>query len=595
MMFPDFRSFLNELERQGELRRVAVEVDPVLEVTEIATRVLRQGGPALLFERVRGSPFPLAINFFASRRRIELALGQPPEAIGEGLAQLAATLQSPSLRSLWRARRTLVRLSALRLVSVRQAPVQEVVAPPDLGALPVLHCWPKDAGRFITFGLVLTQHPVTGRRNLGVYRLQLHGSDRLTVHWQIQKGGGFHYHEAEQRHQTLEVAVVLGGDPALLLAAAAPLPEDLDELLFAAFLRGRPLPMTRAQTVSLRVPAHAEFVLEGIVRPHERLPEGPFGDHLGHYSTVAPFPVFHLQRVTHRRQPIYPAAIVGKPPQEDRFLGEAFQAMFGPLLRLLHPELRGLWAYYEAGFLNLTVAAVAVRYPKEAMKAAFALLGQGQLSLHKVLVLVDASVDPRDFRAVLRAIGQHFDPREDFTLLPRTSLDTLDFTSFELHLGSKMVLDATGPAAPPAPPLEDRAHAAVAEAVRRLPVTLSATIGSWSVWEDTLLAVQASGRGRELLKALLAEDLGPIKLVAAVSPDVDVHDQTDLLWGVFTRFDPARDVLFRSVELRGAWPLYEGPMGIDATFKPGYPEPVEMSEEVRALVDRRWREYFPEA
>jgi len=482
MPFHDLQSYLGALEARGDLRRVAAEVDPVLEITEIATRMLREEGPALLFERVTGSPFPLAINFLASHRRIELVLGQEPAALGEALVGLWEAAQSLSPRRLLAQRRALGGLLAMRLRRVARAPVQDVVEPPDLSSLPVLQCWPGDAGRFITFGLVLTQHPDTGRRNLGVYRLQVRGPDTTGMHWQLQKGGGFHYRVAEEREQPLEVAVVLGGDPGLILAAVAPLPEGIDELLFSGLLRRQPLAMAAARSLRLLVPARAEFILEGEVRPRERAPEGPFGDHFGHYSESAPFPVFHVRLITRRARPVYPAAVVGKPPQEDRYLGEAVQMMLGPLLRVLHPELRGLWAYYEAGFVNFAVAAVAARYPKEALKTAFGLLGMGQFSLTKVLVLVNADVDPRDFRGVLRAIARHFDPTQDFTLLPRTAYDTLDFASFEMELGSKMVLDATTNATAPATPVPS--EAAVALALRSLPEALAARLGAHVVATD---------------------------------------------------------------------------------------------------------------
>lgn len=595
MPFDDLAAFLRCLEAQGELVRVRAPVDPVLEITEIAGRVVRQGGPALLFESVRGAAFPLVINLFGSRRRLELALGCPPAQLGAELAAVVERLTPPSLGGLWRSRQTLRRLLNGRVRPVRRAPVQEVSEPPDLGRLPALQCWPGDGGRFLTLPLVLTQDPLTGRRNLGVYRLQVFGPDRTGLHWQIQKGGGFHYAQAERLGQPLPVAVVLGGDPALLLAAVAPLPEPLDELVVAGVLRGRPTPVVAAQTVPLLVPANAEFVLEGWAFPGERALEGPFGDHFGHYSAAAPFPVLHLRRLTRRRRAIYPAAVVGRPPQEDTVLGEAMTEVFAPLVRLVQPEVRDLWAYAPAGFHNLLVAAVRVRYTKEALKAGLGLLGQGQLSLTKCLILVDEEVNPRDFGAVLRAIRAYFDPRHDFTLLPATALDTLDFTSGQMHLGSKMILDATrggtrepglarpavgGEEAPPPAPSWD-------------PRTVAPTVRAWRLWADTLLAVRVESHARAVLEQLVqACPVGGPSLIVAVSPDVDLHDDTDLLWGIFTRFDPARDVLFREVRWRGAWPEHHGPLAIDATWKPGYPAPLAMSDEVRRLVDRRWREYW---
>ena len=583
--WPDLQAFLGHLESQEELRRVRVEVDHALEITEIATRVVREEGPALVFERVRGSPYPLAINIFGSRRRIEMALGREPGAIGEELAGLVERLNPPSLRALWSAKGTLRRMLSMRTAKGRRALCQEVEEAPDLDRLPALTCWPGDGGRFITFPLVLTEDPQTHRRNLGIYRMHVFDRDRTGMHWQVQKGGGFHYYRAEQLGRPLEVAVVLGGDPALMLAAVLPLPEDLDEVAFSGFLRGRPTAMAPARTLSLRVPASAEFVLEGVVPPGERQTEGPFGDHFGHYSGAAPFPVFHLRRVTRRRNPVYPAAVVGKPPQEDRYLGDAAQEMLGPLIKVIHPELRDLWAYYEAGFHNLLVASVEVRFTKEAMKTALGLLGQGQLALTKVVVLVGPDVNVRSFEDVLRAVQRHFNPGEDFALIPRAPLDTLDFTGVRMHYGSKMVLDATPkadqpPTGGPAPMTID-------------PAAVCPQVRAWRLLAETLLAVQVEGDGKAALQQLLGlEGLGGVCMVAAVSPNVRLENNAELLWGMFTRFDPARDVLFQEVELRGAWPVYRGRMGIDSTFKEGYPEPLTMTDETRRKVDERWAEYW---
>ena len=583
MPFRDLQEFLAALEKAGELRRIPVEVDPELEITEIATRVVKEEGPALLFERVKGSPYRLAINILGSERRIELALGRHPSSIGQELVRFIERINPPSLKSLWRMRGTARRLLAARLTRARRGLSQQVVETPDLSTLPAIKCWPQDAGRFITLPLVFTRSPATGRSNLGIYRMQLYGPDSTGMHWQLGKGGGFHYYEAEERGQPLEVAAVLGGDPALLLSAVLPLPESLEEIIFSGLLRGRPTPMVRARTLSLAVPANAEFVLEGHVPPGERVPEGPFGDHFGHYSDQAPFPVFHVKAITRRRHPIYPAAVVGKPPQEDRAMGDAIQEFLNPFVRLIHPEVEDLWAYFEAGFHNLLVVSVKGRYTKEPMKTALGLFGEGQLSLTKSIVLVGPGVNVRDFRAVLREIRRHFNAEEDFLLLPRVPLDTLDFTSFKMHLGSKMALDAT-----PKGAAQPQANGGLAVD----PARLSEGVLGSRLLEETLLAVQVRGGGREVLSRLMrAPELSNIKLMAAVSPDVDLDDQTQLLWGIFTRFDPARDVLFPDMRLVGAAPVYRGPLAIDATYKPGYPAPLEMDPDVVERVNRRWHEY----
>ena len=582
----DLQAFLTQLERQGELSRVRVEVDPELEVTEIATRVVKEKGPALLFERVKGSAFPLAINILGSERRIELALGRHPQQVGTELRRLMEAAIPPRPKRLIDEWRTIGRVLAMPPKRVHRAAVQQVDEAPDLGRLPAMKCWPKDAGRFITCGMVLTHDPETDARNLGIYRMQIVGPDQVIMHWQIQKGGGFHYWKAEQQGKALAVAVVIGGDPILYIASVAPLPEGIDELAFAGFLRGRPVPLAYGKTKLTAVPADAEIVLEGLVAPDERMDEGPFGDHFGHYSHPAPFPILRVEAMTRRTHPVYLSAVVGKPPQEDRYIGNAVQEMMLPMIRLIHPELRDIWAYYEAGFHSLAVASVFQRFGKEGMKTALGLLGTGQMALTKCLVLVDADVNARDFSAVLGAIREHFEPSRDFLLLPGVPFDTLDFTSFTLNLGSKMVLDATRD-----------------EEGERRPssVTVDATqvkrvhprIQRARLLEGTLLAVQVTGEGRDIVKALVkAPQLSTVKLIAVVSGDVDLDDQESLLWGIFTRFDPARDVMFTSAQLNDAWPVYRGCLGIDATYKRGYPETIVMDREVTKRVDARWRQYW---
>ena len=635
MPYADLQSFIADLERHGELRRVRATVDPAMEITEIYSRIVRGDGPstgsgrtggagqrpvdsrrtagsgrspALLFENVAGSRYPLVINLFGSERRVRMALGMEPGALGESVVRAVQELMPPSPRALWRNRSTLLRLRAARTVGVRNAISQQVVERPgDLTTLPALKSWPRDGGRFLTWPLVLTRSPKSGRSNLGVYRMQVYSETTAGLHWQLGRGGGFHYVEAEERGEPLEVAVAMGGDPALMLASLLPLPEMLEELVFAGLLRGKPTPMARGKRIRGQVPANAEFVLEGVAPPGERRTEGPFGDHLGHYSEAAPFPVFHLRAVTRRRNPVFPAAVVGRPPQEERFWGETAQALLRPFVRLLHPEVTDLWSYYQAGFVNLVVAAVRGRHVKEPVKTALALLGEGQLSLTKCLILVDPEVNARDFRAVLRAVRRNFSPERDFTLLSRVALDTLDFTSYQMHLGSRMVLDATSkPGA--GSPLEATLQPRVAEAtggggrdagashdspLRADPKAICPEIKRWRLVEDTLLAVQVDYPARDVLERLIAaRGLQGVKLIAAVSADVDLDDDDALLWGIFMRFDPARDVLFTDARLTGVQPTYRGVMGIDASWKPGYPEVLRMDEDVVRRVDQRWGEYW---
>lgn len=605
MPFSDLGSFLAHLERNGDLHRVRAEVDPVYEIAEIASRAAAHGLPALLFERVTGSDYPVAINVLATPRRIEWALGRDPGTVAEEIVDLLERLKRPSLASLAGARRSLWRAYSARVRRVSSGPAREVIEEPDLSRLPILKCWPEDGGRFVTFGLVLTADPETGERNLGLYRMHVYGPAETGMHWQIQKGGGFHHHVAEKRGQALPVTVAIGADPCLLLAAVAPLPEGLDELVFAAFLRGSPTSLARAARVEAWAPAQAEFVLEGVVEPGERRAEGPFGDHFGHYSHPAPFPVFRLRAVTRRRRPVYLAGVVGKPPQEDRAIGEAVGAMMGPLVRLMHREVRDLAAYFEAGFHNLLVVSVEERYAKEGMRAALGLLGIGQLSLTKCLVLVDDGVDVRDWNAVLRALRDHFDPAEDFLLLPGVPLDTLDFTSGRMNLGSKMILDATGArgVGPGSRPeevrprrREDAGEGATRERRDRFLadlLKLEPVVRETRVYGDCWLTVQVSGEGRRVVERLVREPaLEGLRVIAAVSPDVPLADPTLHLWGVFTRFDAARDVVVSEARLEGVWPGYGGRLGIDATFKEGYPNPIETDPEIAERVDRRWNQYW---
>jgi len=581
--FSDLRAFLAALERRGDLRRIRTEVDPRLEVSELVQRVIREDGPALLFERPTGSRFPLVMNLFGAMRRVELALGADPRAMGEELVEALERLNPPSLKSLWRSRGFLARGRFLREKVVRRAPVQEVVEPPDLTALPHVTSWPRDGGPFITWGPTLTQDPRTGRRNFGLYRLQVFGPTETGMHWQSLKGGRAHHYEAERLGRPLPTAVVLGGDPLTMMAAILPLPEEFDELAFAGFFRGARTEVVRTIAGDLLVPASAEIILEGYVAPHERRMEGPFGDHYGHYSEAAEFPVFHVERVTRRRDALYPATVVGKPPQEDKYLGIAVGEMTSPLLKLLNPNLVDLYAYDAASFHNLIGVALKERHPKEVLKTALALLGTGQLALTKVAVMVREDIPVRRFEALLTELWYRFEPRDRMLLLPIGALDTLDYTSYVMHVGSKLILDATGePVTAEAPPSEIPDPAGYDNRVlahRLLP--------------GGFLVVTVADAPREVLGRLLCwPGLGPVRFVAAVSRDVDLTDETSLLWGIFTRFDPARDMIFARQEFVGARPVYSGPIGIDATWKEGYPLPVEMPDEVVRLVDRRWKEYF---
>jgi 4-hydroxy-3-polyprenylbenzoate decarboxylase len=591
--FRTLSDFLDELERRGDLERVTREVDWQHEVTEIACREAKREGPALLFEKVRGAAFPLAVNVLAASRRIEWALGRTPRAIGAEIEEIFHALPPKAIGDLWALRGSAGRVLASRPRRVGTAPSQAATAA-SLDTLPILKLWPGDGGRFVTFPLVFTEHPDTKKRNLGIYRMHVYDGRTTGMHWQIGKGGGFHYHRAEQLGRDLEVAVAVGADPATLLAAVAPLPEGIDELAFAGFLRGAPTRLVRGRSVSMDVLADAEFVIEGVVPAGERRREGPFGDHFGHYSHAAPFPVLHVKSITHRARPVFQASVVGKPPQEDLWMGEAVQEMFTGVLKVIHPEVVDLWAYFEAGFHNLLVVAVENRFAREGRKTALGLMGTGQLSLTKAIVLVDGDVNPRDRRAVFEAIARHFDPAEDFLLLPGVPLDTLDFTSYTMNLGSKMILDAQSHAKPVGsagvtPGAAVSPGAALLQSVPDPRAFADAVRGHRLAWGG-MLVVQVAGEGRAVVETLTRRpEYAAVRLIVAVSEDVPLGDDTMLLWGIFTRFDCARDIVPAETESRGAWLTCRGPLGIDATWKQGYPDPVANLPGVIAGVDAWWR------
>ncbi len=594
MRIYSLQDFIKYLDKNGELVRIKTEVDARLEVTEISIRALQEGKPALLFENVKGSKFPLAMNVLASDKRIELALGKHPDRLGEELITFMEEAMPPGPKVFFKHPGITKRIFSTLPRTTYKPTSQEVTGHSNLNELPVITSWPEDGGPFITLPQVFTYDPHDGKRNVGMYRMQVFDGQTTGMHWQIQKGGGFHFYQAKKSGKEFEIAVALGTDPALLLATIAALPEGMDEVMFSGFLRGKRTRMVKGKTVSIKVPADAEFILEGTVHPTELRMEGPFGDHFGHYSNASKFPVFHINKITHRRNPIYPATVVGRPPMEDKYLGNATQQVLGPLIRLIHPEICDLWAYYEAGFHNLLVVSVEERYQKEAMKTALSIMGEGQLSLTKCVVAVSEDVNPRDFNAVLKAIHENFDPAYDFIMIPKVPLDTLDFTSYKMNLGSKMIMDATksgnadnrkkNPKSEIRNPKSELDH---------LIKTIDNRISDWNLLGDTLLVVTVQDGGRDVVNKLIKSNelVGP-KIIAAVSPDVDIHDQEQTIWGIFTRFDAERDIMFTEEKLVGISPVFRGKMGIDATWKKGYPSSLVMSDEIIKKVDERWDSYW---
>ncbi len=587
MRIYSLQDFIKYLDVNGELIRIKTEVDAKLEVTEISIRALQKGMPALLFENVKGFRFPLAMNVLASDKRIELALGRHPDQLGEELITFMEEAMPPKPKVFLKHRGITKRLFSTLPRTTCKPTSQEVVSQLNLDELPITTCWPEDGGPFLTLPQVFTYDPHDGKRNVGIYRMHVFDGQTTGMHWQIQKGGGFHYYQAKKLGKEFEIAVALGTDPALLLATIAALPEGIDEVMFSGFLRGKRTRMVQGKTISIKVPADAEFILEGTVHLTESRMEGPFGDHFGHYSNASEFPVFHINKITHRRNPIYPATVVGRPPMEDKYLGNATQQILGPLIRLIHPEICNLWAYYEAGFHNLLVVSVEERYQKEAMKTALSIMGEGQLSLTKCVVTVSEDVNPRDFNAVLKAIRENFDPAYDFIMIPKVPLDTLDFTSYKMNLGSKMIIDATKSRS--ASSRVENSQSDFDHLIREIDNRIS----DWNLLGETLLVVTVRDDGRDVVNKLTKSDelVGP-KIIAAVSTDVDIRNQEQTIWGIFTRFDAERDIMFTEEKLVGINPIFKGKMGIDATWKKGYPSPLVMSDEIIKKVDERWDSYW---
>jgi len=444
MAFKNLSDFISRLEQQGELKRVQAPVNPHLEITEVADRLIKSGGPALLFEQVKGSAFPLAINLFGTKRRMEMALGVAD--LNEIPARIEKLLEIPNPGSF------LEKLSLLpKLVEMAQfppkivsrAPAQEVVIRenPSLSILPILHCWPQDAGRYITLGTTITRNKTTGLRNAGLYRLQVEDDRTLLMHWQPHKDGAEHW-RGYAKGERMPVAIAIGGDPASVYVASAPLPPEIDEYLLAGFLRREPVELVKGVTVDLEVPAQAEIVLEGYVQVGETRTEGPFGDHTGYYSLPEPYPVFHLTAITHRRNPVYLTTIVGKPPMEDLWLGKTTERIFLPVIRKMLPEIVDMDFPAEGIFNNGVIVSIKKSYHGQARKVAHALWGLGQLMFTKVIILVDEWVDVHNLSEVAWLAFMNIDPKRDCFFV-EGPVDTLNHASPEWNFGSKMGVDAT--------------------------------------------------------------------------------------------------------------------------------------------------------
>ncbi|HEY2289429.1 MAG TPA: UbiD family decarboxylase [Thermoanaerobaculia bacterium] len=583
--YPDLRAFLDRLRRDGDLAVVEAPVDAHLEAAEIHRRVIAAGGPALLFTHVRNRDFPLATNLFGTQRRAEMAFGMRPLKLIRRLVHLAETLLPPTPGKLWGAR-DLAR-EALRIGSSRKGagPVTEIVTSDvRLDRLPVLTTWPEDGGPFVTLPLVYTEHPDGKGHNLGMYRLQVHDARTTGMHWQIGKGGGFHYAVAESRGQALPVTVFLGGPPALILAAIAPLPENVPELMLASLIAGERLKLVAPGPGPHPLVASAEFALIGKVPPRVRRPEGPFGDHYGYYSLQHDYPVFEVETIARRKDAIYPATVVGKPRQEDSFIGDLLQELLSPLFPLVMPAVEQLWSYGETGYHSLAAAVVKQRYKREAMASAFRILGEGQLSLTKFLLVTDRAVDLKDFPAVLTHLLERTHPETDLYVFSNLSMDTLDYTGPVVNEGSKGVWLGLG------------------DPVRELPRAFTAPeipqgMTDVHVFSPGCLVVggpaYADDSGAAARFAAHPAFTGWPLVVLTDEPRRAAASSINFLWTTFTRFEPAADIHAAATGLVRHHVSYTPPILIDARMKPWYPQELFADEATAATVTRRWREYFP--
>jgi UbiD family decarboxylase len=586
MSFPDLRTFLDQLRRDGDLVTVESAVDPNLEVAEIHRRVVAGGGPALLFTNVKGSSFRLVTNLFGTARRAEMAFGERPLRLIRRVVELVETIMPPTPAKLWGARDVGMELLKVGTRRLSTGPVTErVTHDVRLDRLPALTCWPEDGGPFVTLPLVYTTHPDKAGHNLGMYRMQVHDARTTGMHWQIGKGGGYHYAVAEGRGQKLPATVFLGGPPALILSAIAPLPENVPELMLASLIAGERLSQVHGHGPHPLI-ANAEFALIGDVPPRVRKPEGPFGDHYGYYSLQHDYPVFEVSRIAHRSDAIYPATVVGKPRQEDFFIGDLLQELLSPLFPVVMPAVEKLWSYGETGYHSLAAAIVKQRYRREAMASAFRILGEGQLSLSKFLLVTDQHVDVKNFRATLEHILARTRPETDLYVFSNLAMDTLDYTGPTVNEGSKGVWMGLG------------------DPVRDLPRQFTASdvpqgITDVRVFCGGCLVVGAPSyeSERDVVSRIASAPAfaqWPL-VVVSDEPERAARSDMNFLWTTFTRFEPAADIHAADRRIVRNHIAYTAPVVIDARMKPWYPKELSCRDDIANLVSQRWREYFPSA
>jgi len=453
MEYKDLRDFISKLEQLGELKRVTQEVDPYLEMTEICDRVLQQKGPALLFENPKGYSTPVLANLFGTPKRVALGMGQDEVSalteVGEVLAALKEPEPPAGVKDAWEKLPVYKQVLNMAPKMVKKPVCQQIVIEGDdvdLATLPIQTCWPEDAGPLITWPLVITKGPLAKRQNLGIYRQQVIGRNKVIMRWLAHRGGALDFKAWQEEHpgEPFPIAVALGADPATILAAVTPVPDSLSEYAFAGLLRGSKTELAKCLTHDLQVPARAEIILEGYLYPDEMADEGPFGDHTGYYNEVESFPVFTIERITHRKEPIYHSTYTGKPPDEPAILGVSLNEVFVPILKKQFSEIQDFYLPPEGCSYRMAIVSIKKQYPGHAKRIMFGIWSfLRQFMYTKFVIVTDDDVDVRDWESVVWAITTRVDPSRDVTLIDNTPIDYLDFASPVSGLGSKMGLDAT--------------------------------------------------------------------------------------------------------------------------------------------------------
>ena len=581
----DLRCYIDLLKKEGDLLEINAEVDPNLEIAEIHRRVIEKGGPALLFTNVKGSSFPVITNLFGTNKRLELAFGNKPQQFVADIVHLAETIMPPTLGKLFDNRQLFLDATRIGLKNRSNGPIMEQCqCPPELSSLPMLTSWHSDGGPFVTLPLVYTEHPDGRGHNLGMYRIQRHDDTTTGIHWQIHKGGGYHYYEAEKQDKALPLTLYIGGPPALMLAAIAPLPEDIPELMLTSLLMGKKLDMCHDPRGGHRLVANAEFAIKGEVPPHLRRPEGPFGDHYGYNSLEHDYPVFQVQHIYHRKDAIYPATVVGRPKQEDYFIGDYLQDLLSPLFPLVMKGVKELKTFGETGFHCLAAARVSDRYPREAFACGLRILGEGQLSLTKFLIITDGDLDITDFGQLWTHVLERVEWHRDLFVFANVSQDTLDYTGPSVNKGSKAMLMGLGK-----------------EKKRDLPRSFHGELPAHcqrpkAFLPGTLVVQGSPYTEKPELAADIAShpDFAQWQVVLLVDNSAEATCcMQEFLWTFFTRFEPANDIHCATQSVHRFHVGVEAPVIIDCRMKPWYTEVLEVDAPTKALVDSKFADIIP--